>query len=291
MVDPHLSFEFFPPKTEKARDDLVATAQRLASLSPRFMTVTYGAAGSTREGTLEICKILGQETLVPMGSHLTYLGSNKDALFAYVDTLWASGIRHLVALRGDVPAGVDIRSYEGEAYFHYTSDFVEAILERHPFDVSVGAYPEKHPDAPSLEADIVALSKKCAAGARRAITQFFFDNQLYYDFLEKTACAGISTPIVPGLMPIADLAKVERFAASCGASVPDFVRQKFSGCEGNPQKTFEAGCALLTDQVADLIRQGVSHLHFYTLNRPDITYAACVANGLGRQYNQRVKEK
>lgn len=282
MIHPTLSFEFFPPKTDKAREDLIGVARRLASLSPQFMTVTYGAAGSTREGTLEICKVLGQKTLVPMGSHLTYLGSSKDELFEYIDTLWASGIRHLVALRGDVPAGVDVRHYQGEAYFHYTSDFVEAILERHPFDVSVGAYPEKHPDAPSMEADLVALSKKCNAGATRAITQFFFDNILYYNFLEKAARAGITTPIIPGLMPIADLAKIEKFAASCGASVPDFVRQKFSGCEGDPQKTFEAGCALLTDQVADLIRHGVPHLHFYTLNRPDLTYAACVANGFGQ---------
>ncbi|MBP9049638.1 MAG: methylenetetrahydrofolate reductase [Alphaproteobacteria bacterium] len=280
---PSLSFEFFPPKTDKAREDLRVGALKLATLSPKFMTVTYGAAGSTREGTFEICKELAAQTSVPMGSHLTYLGSPKEELFEYVDQLWASGIHHLVALRGDIPVGVDLNLYKGEDYFQYTSDFVEALLARYPFDVSVGAYPEKHPDAPSMEADLEALRKKCAAGAARAVTQFFFDNTLYYDFLEKAACAGITTPIIPGLMPIGDLGKIEKFAASCGASVPDFVRRRFSGYEGDPQKVFEVGRDLLTEQVADLVRHGVSHLHFYTLNRPDLTYAACVANGFGQQ--------
>jgi methylenetetrahydrofolate reductase (NADPH) len=283
MSHPTLSFEFFPPKTDKAREDLRVAALKLSALSPRFMTVTYGAAGSTREGTFEICKDLHAKTSIPMGSHLTYLGSRKAELFEYVDRLWENNIRHLVALRGDIPEGVDLSLYKGEDYFHYTSDFVEAILARHPFDVSVGAYPEKHPDAPSLEADLEALRKKCDAGAARAITQFFFDNTLYYDFLEKADRAGITTPIIPGLMPIGDFSKVERFAAMCGASIPDFVRQRFSGCEGDPQKIFEAGHSLLTDQVADLVRHGVSHLHFYTLNRPDLTYAACIANRFGQQ--------
>ena len=280
---PSLSFEFFPPKTDKAREDLRVGALKLATLSPKFMTVTYGAAGSTREGTFEICKELAAQTSVPMGSHLTYLGSPKEELFEYVDQKLTSGIHHLVALRGDIPVGVDLNLYKGEDYFQYTSDFVEALLARYPFDVSVGAYPEKHPDAPSMEADLEALRKKCAAGAARAVTQFFFDNTLYYDFLEKAACAGITTPIIPGLMPIGDLGKIEKFAASCGASVPDFVRRRFSGYEGDPQKVFEVGRDLLTEQVADLVRHGVSHLHFYTLNRPDLTYAACVANGFGQQ--------
>lgn len=280
---PSLSFEFFPPKTDKAREDLRVGALKLATFSPKFMTVTYGAAGSTREGTFEICKELAAQTSIPMGSHLTYLGSPKEELFEYVDQLWASGIHHLVALRGDIPVGTDLNLYKGGDYFHYTSDFVEALLARHPFDVSVGAYPEKHPDAPSMEADLEALRKKCTAGAARAITQFFFDNTLYYDFLEKAARAGITTPIIPGLMPIGDLGKIEKFAVSCGASIPDFVHQRFSGCEGDPQKVFEAGRDLLTEQVADLVRHGVSHLHFYTLNRPDLTYAACVANGFGQQ--------
>ena len=171
---PTFSFEFFPPKSEKAASDLDQTARDLAGLGPSYMTVTYGAGGSTRDGTLQTLTHLARLTGIPMGAHLTFCATKKEDLEDYTDRLWNAGIYHLVALRGDLPAGKTMADFSGPEFYHFTSDFVEALKARHPFEISVGAYPEKHPDAPTLSLDIEALRKKCAAGATRAITQFFF---------------------------------------------------------------------------------------------------------------------
>lgn len=275
---PTFSFEFFPPKTEKSVIDLDQAAVELAALEPSFMTVTYGAGGSTRDGTYETVTRLHGLTTVPMAAHLTFCGTPKSELDGYIDKLWEAGIHHVIALRGDLPVGKSMADYTGPEFYHYTSDFVEALLKRHPFEISVGAYPEKHPDAPSLALDIEALKKKCAAGATRAITQIFFSNEIYYSFLEQTAKAGIVTPIVPGLLPIIDFAKAQRFADTCHATIPHQLHTKFDGLEGDDVR--KAAIDVLAAQIDDLKAHGINHFHFYTLNKSDLSIAACKAAGL-----------
>lgn len=280
MTLPTFSFEFFPPKTEAAAADLSQAAGRLAALGPSFMTVTYGAGGSTRDGTLTAATRLARETQMPMAAHLTFCGTPKAELDAYIDRLWDEGIHHLIALRGDLPAGKAMADFAGDEFYHFTSDFVTALRQRHPFEISVGAYPEKHPDAPSLNDDIEALRKKCAAGATRAITQFFFDNNVYYRFLDLVAAAGISTPVIPGLLPIVDFPRMVKFATQCGASVPQPYHTLFNDLVERPAEAHKLATELLTLQMEDLIRHGVPHLHLYTLNRAEIPLTACMAVGL-----------
>lgn len=276
MSAPTFSFEFFPPKSDAAAADLDRAAVELADLKPTYMTVTYGAGGSTRDGTFDSVTRLMRLTDLPMASHLTFCATHKDELDLYIDKLWDAGVHHLVALRGDLPPGKSMADYTGDEFYHYTSDFVEALLRRHPFEISVGAYPEKHPDAPSLALDIEALRKKCGAGATRAITQFFFEPSVYYRFLEQTAKAGITTPIVPGLLPIHDFARVQKFAAQCQASIPPWLHERFAATDDQAQLALD----LLIGQIEDLKRNGVEHIHFYTLNRSEICRAACKEAGL-----------
>ncbi len=276
---PSFSFEFFPPKSEETALELDETAQVLAALKPSYLTVTYGAGGSTRTGTFETVQRLGRLTNLPMVSHLTFCGTPKAELDAYIDKLWDGGVRHLVALRGDLPAGKSMADFTSPEYYHYTSDFVAALKSRHPFEISVGAYPEKHPDAPSLALDIEALRKKCAAGASQAITQFFFDPGIYYRFLDETARAGITTPVYPGLLPISDFEKVRKFATTCHASIPHALQEKFLAL-GNADDARKLATDTLIDQIEDLKRHGVRHIHFYALNRADLCATACKATGL-----------
>lgn len=270
MPSPSISFEFFPPKTEKSALDLLATAKDLSAYDPKFMTVTFGAGGGNQRGTLETLKHLQKAAPgTEFGSHLTYISLTKRELDHVTDLLWDQGIRHLVALRGDMPTDLVWPLDPDAEYYQYTSDFVEALMKRHPFDISVGAYPEKHPDALSLDADLEALKKKCDAGSARAITQFFFDNEVYYRFIEAAQKAGITTPIVPGLLPIHDFTKVCSFAERCAASVPAHLHDKFK--DASPNFAEDLLCA----QVEDLTKNGVSHIHFYTLNKTAITSAVC----------------
>ncbi len=272
------SFEFFPPKTPDAETQLYDTAEKLAGLNPRFMTVTYGAGGSTREWSIGAATKLQDLTHIPTAAHLTYITHTKDELMALADHLWEKNIRHLVALRGDLPQGkgLSYADFTGPDHFQYTSDFVAALRARHPFEISVGAYPEKHPDAQTLDADITALRLKCDAGARRAITQFFFDNAGFYRFLERTKAAGITTPIVPGLLPIVDFEKMVNFAARCGANVPEGLQEKFAPLT-TPEDRHALAQDLLIDQMRDLYENGVRHFHFYTLNRSEMPAFACRA--------------
>ena len=279
MGKPAISFEFFPPKTPQGEEALATTAQKLATLNPAFMTVTFGAGGSTREGTLKTLAAIRRVTDIPLACHLTFIEITKTELKSYLDTLWDMNVRHIVALRGDMPADLQWPLDPDLDYFQYTSDFVEGIKAHKPFEISVGAYPEKHPDAPDMSADIIALKKKCDAGSDRAITQFFFDHDQYGIFLEETSKAGIKTPIVPGLLPIGNYESMLKFANRCGASVPAFVRHQFETSD-------EAGHAkiaadLLTWQIEDLTRRNTKHLHFYTLNKADMLLEACAATGLG----------
>jgi len=262
-----LSFEFFPPKNDIGRE---ALASALVALKPEFVTVTFGAGGSTKSGTFETAQILQRETGLKVGAHLSYFGIPKSELFAYADTLWENDIRHLVALRGDIPTGQHPADFREPDYFEYTSEFVEALLARHPFDISVGAYPEKHPDAPSLAADLVALQKKCDAGAARAITQFFFETPTFAHFMDEVRAAGITTPIVPGLLPVSDLAKVCSFAEKCRAHIPATLKEIFT--EGDDP--LRVGAEFLARQISELRGTGVTHFHFYTLNKADMILSA-----------------
>lgn len=279
MSDPHskatISFEFFPPKNDEGRETLVRAAKALSLLNPAFSTVTFGAGGSTKSGTFETAKLLKNLGIGPVGAHLSYFGAPKTELMAYADELWDSGIRHLVALRGDIPPELRGANLKEPDYFEYTSEFVEALLDRHPFDISVGAYPDKHPDAPSLEADLIALKKKCDAGAARAITQFFFDVDKFFDFLSKARGMGITTPVATGILPIADFVKVQSFAAKCQASLPPDFSKRFEGRAPVAVGT-EIGCEMINN----LKLNGIRHFHFYTLNKSDMILDICRRTGL-----------
>ncbi len=265
------SFEFFPPKSEKSAQELLASVQELSQFSPKFMTVTFGTGGGSRDTTLQTLKNLQRAaSSIPFGSHLTYISHTKDELDHFTDLLWNQGIRHLVALRGDMPTNLVWPLDPDAEYYQFTSDFVEALMKRHPFDISVGAYPEKHPDAPDMQADLIALKKKCDAGATRAITQLFFDNDVYYRFVEQARNAGINTPIVPGLLPIRDFQKVCEFAAKCQASVPPSLHEKFAG-----EVSDNLAEDLLAAQIEDLALNGVEHIHFYTLNKSSVLNSVC----------------
>ena len=277
MPVPTVSFEFFPPKTGKAADMLWTCVPALVALNPAFMTVTYGAGGTTKDGTVETLVKHMEISDTPMGSHLTFFNTPKQDLYDYVDMLWEKGVRHIVALRGDKPPGTAPPSDDDARYFLYTSDFVAGLLERHPFGISVGTYPEKHPDSRTLDEDITALRLKFEAGATRALTQFFFDNTVYYDFVEKCVKAGITQPVCPGLLPIHDFKSMCGFAKKCQAGVPDWLHEKFDGLEDKPEEARKIAIDLLVRQSEDLARNGVPHIHYYTLNKADITRQAVEA--------------
>jgi methylenetetrahydrofolate reductase (NADPH) len=272
MTRPTISFEFFPPKTPESEAALLETAKELAALGPKFMTVTFGAGGSTRDGTIKTLSAMQKVTDVPLGCHLTFISLTKGELRAYLEKLWDMNIRHIVALRGDMPKDLQWPLDPEAGYYQYTSDFVTGIKAQNPFEVSVGAYPEKHPDAPDFSADIAALKMKCEAGADRAITQFFFDHDMYEKFLEESAKAGIKTPIVPGILPIGNYQNMLRFAGRCAASVPSSIRDRFEKAEeaDHPKIAEE----ILNWQVGDLTRRGAGHLHFYTLNKAEMIKTA-----------------
>ena len=268
MATSTISFEFFPPKSPQGLEALVETARSLESLDPAFMTVTFGAGGSTRDGTMQTLEALRRAVAVPLACHLTFISLTRSELKAYLDRLWGLGVRHIVALRGDLPPDLQWPLDPDLDYYQYTSDFLEGIKAHKPFEISVGAYPDKHPDAPDQAADIAALKKKCAAGADRAITQFFFDHNRYGEFLGEVKTAGISTPIVPGILPVANYQNMLKFASRCGARVPDEVRSRFERTDES--RHADLSQSLLEEQIADLSSRGATHLHFYTLNKADM---------------------
>lgn len=270
-----ISFEFFPPKTERARERLWQNVGMLSTLNPAFMTVTYGAGGSTREWTVDTARRIQEDTGVPVASHLTCVITPKEEIVRIADDLWQSGIKHIVALRGDVPEGANPPARDDPHYYHFSSNLVEGLLARHPFEISVAAYPEKHPDAPSMDADIEALRKKSDAGAARAITQFFFDNENFFRFMDKVSAAGITTPVVPGILPIVNFEKMEAFASRCGTHVPEYIREKFSGLDPDSSEARQVSKDIAARQVRELMEGGINHFHFYTLNHAGQTYEIC----------------
>lgn len=268
MSVPSISFEFFPPKTPQGEQTLLETVRTLSGFNPTFMTVTFGAGGSTREGTLKTLQAIRGVTDVPLACHLTFISITRTELRAYLDQLWDMGVRHIVALRGDMPADLQWPLDPDLDYYQYTSDFIEGIKAHKPFEVSVGAYPDKHPDAPDMAADLLALKKKCAAGADRAITQFFFDHARYGDFLQEVEASGIKTPITPGILPIANYESLLKFAGRCGAFIPQHIRERFENAEDPDHAAIAA--EILRWQIDDLAKRGAKHLHFYTLNKADM---------------------
>ncbi len=252
--------------------------RRLAPLKPRFVSVTYGAGGTTRERTHQTVKRIRDETDLKPAAHLTCVGASRAQIDEVARGYWEAGIRHIVALRGDPPQGMGKYAPYPEGYA-YTSDLISGLKKIGNFEISVAAFPEKHPESQSFEEDIRVLKGKIDAGATRAITQYFFDVDLYTQFIERVRRAGITIPVVPGLIPIGNFALLKKFSAMCGATIPPWLAEEFEGLDEHPRKRDEAAIALASRQCQQLQAQGVEQFHFYTLNRADLTLAIC--NNIG----------
>jgi len=276
-----VSFEFFPPADAKMEETLWASIERLAPLKPRFVSVTYGADGSTRERTHNVVARVLKETSLTAAPHLTCVGATREEVLAIARGYWDEGIRHLVALRGDPPQGSE-RYVPTPGGFAYAADLVRGLRSVGDFDLSVAAYPEVHPEARDAASDLDNLKAKLDAGAQRAITQFFFDTDAYLRFRDRCAAAGIRASLVPGILPITRMPQMQRFAARCGASVPAWLVQRFDGLDEDADTRRLIAAAFAIGQVERLSREGVSEFHFYTLNRADLTYAICHALGVRR---------
>ena len=275
-----VSFEFFPPQSEDMDDALWRAVKRLEPVGPRFVSVTYGAGGSTRQRTHSTLQRILAETALTPAAHLTCVGAACADVDEVVRDYAATGIRHIVALRGDPPSGVGERYEPHPGGYANAAELVAGIRRIADFEISVAAYPEKHPESATFEVDIAMLQAKIDAGATRAITQFFFDNATYFRFVDKVRARGIDIPIVPGLLPISDIARVQRFASRCGAQVSPQLAARFEGLEDRETRLL-VGAAVAAEQVSALADQGVDEFHFYTLNRAELVYAMCRLLGLG----------
>jgi methylenetetrahydrofolate reductase (NADPH) len=278
-----VSFEFFPPKTAEMEETLWSSIERLAPLNPNFVSVTYGAGGSTRERTHATLARLLQETRLKPAAHLTCVAATKGDVDEVVRAYWDVGVRHVVALRGDPVGGVGTRYQPHPGGYERTCDLVAGIKRAGDFEVSVSAYPEKHPDAESLDADIDALKAKVDCGADRAITQFFFDNELFLRYLDRVRAWGIEIPIVPGILPVQNIKQASNFAARAGASVPEWLAARFEGLDEDVDTRRLIAAAVAAEQVIDLVDRGITEFHFYTMNRADLVYAICHLLGLRAQ--------
>jgi methylenetetrahydrofolate reductase (NADPH) len=275
-----VSFEFFPPKTERMEEALWTAIRRLEPMAPDFVSVTYGAGGSTRERThATVARIVKETTLAP-AAHLTCVGATREEVDEVVRDYWNVGVRRIVALRGDPAEGVGSRYVPHPGGYQSTADLVRGIKAIGDFEVSVGGYPEKHPESPSVTADLDTLKSKIDAGADRVITQFFFDNANFLRFLEDARKHGIWAPIVPGIVPIHNFKQVSGFAARTGASMPAWLARRFDGLDDDPATNHLVAAAVAAEQVLDLVDEGIRQFHFYTLNRADLVYAICHLLGL-----------
>ena len=274
---PLLSFEFFPPRTEALEQQLWSCIRRLEPLAPRFVSVTYGAGGTTQARTHATVARIVQETKLVPAAHLTCVGATREEVDAVARRYWEAGIRHIVALRGDAPPGADYAPHPGG--YAYAADLVEGLRRVADFEISVAAYPETHPTALGAQHDLDSLKRKLDAGATRAITQYFFDPHLFIDFLDRCVTAGITAPIVPGIMPVSNFAQAVKFSAMCGAGIPDWLAHQFEGLDDDAETRRMVAAAVAAEQVRVLQANGVDEFHFYTLNRPDLTYA--IAHILG----------
>ena len=274
-----VTFEFFPPGDAAMEATLWASLERLAPLSPRFVSVTYGADGSTRERTHAVVSRIQRQMTLTGAPHLTCIGASRGEILDIARSYWDEGIRHLVALRGDPPQGQGAYRPHPDG-FAFAADLVAGLRALAPFDISVAAYPEVHPEASSAAADLENLKRKVDAGATRAITQFFYDIGVFLRFRDRCAAVGLRAPIVPGILPITRFPQVQRFARSCGASIPPWLSERFAGLDDDPETRRLIAAAVAIEQVEELRRHGVREFHFYTLNRSELTYAICHALGL-----------
>lgn len=277
--DVQVSFEFFPPHSAAMQATLWASVRHLEPLAPRFVSVTYGADGSTRERTHASVERIVRETSLTAAPHLTCIGASRGEIEAIAREYWDLGIRHLVALRGDLPQ--DDSDYRPPADgFEYASELVACLRRIADFDISVAAYPEVHPEAVSAAADLDNLKRKLDAGASRAITQFFFGTELYLRFRDRAAAAGIDSAIVPGILPVTRFQQLKRFAATCGATLPPWLSDRFSGLDEDRPTQQMIAASVAIEQVRQLRAEGVTAFHFYTLNRSELSYAVCHALGV-----------
>ena len=272
--DIQVSFEFFPPKTEKMEETLWESVKTLEPLAPRFVSVTYGAGGSTRERTHATVARIVRETSIPAAAHLTCVNATREEVDSIARSYWDVGVRHIVAIRGDPPEqGARFVPHPG-GYANAT-ELVAGLKQVAPFEISVAAFPECHPDSPSIDADLDNLKRKVDAGANRATTQFFFDPQCFFRYLDKVAAAGIDIEILPGIMPVTNFAAINRMAAINGTAVPDWVGRLFEGLDDLPAARQLVAATVAAELCAQLYAGGVRHFHFYTLNRAELSYAIC----------------
>ncbi|WP_424982855.1 methylenetetrahydrofolate reductase [NAD(P)H] [Maritalea sp. S77] len=276
-----LSFEFFPPKTDKMEARFWETLERLAPLSPRFVSVTYGAGGTTRGRTTKMVSRIEKESGVKAAAHLTCVGATKEEVNEVVRGYKDAGVSRIVALRGDPPEGVGQPFQPHPEGYRNAADLVAGIRTIGNFDISVACYPEKHPQSPDWYAEFENLKRKIDAGASRAITQMFFDNELYLRFVDRARNAGIEAPIVAGIQPIHNFTQISNFAGRCGATIPKWVAERFEGLEDDPETHALVAAAVAAEQVTELVDRGVTEFHFYTMNRSPLVYA--LARLLGRR--------
>jgi methylenetetrahydrofolate reductase (NADPH) len=272
--DVAISFEFFPPKTEVMERTLWESVETLTPLGPRFVSVTYGAGGSTRERTHATVARIARDTPIPAAAHLTCVNASRDEIDAIADDYWQAGVRHIVALRGDPPAK-DARFEARPDGYATSAELVAGLKRRHDFEISVGVYPEVHPEAASASADLDALKAKLDAGATRGISQFFFEPDTFLRFRDKVAAAGINAEIVPGILPVTNFANLQRMAAPCGTDVPAWMAHLFAGLDDKPAARQLVAATIAAELCRRLYAGGVRHFHFYTLNRAELAYAIC----------------
>ena len=277
-----VSFEFFPPKTEKMAENLWSAMERLRPLRPSFVSVTYGAGGSTRQRTHDTVTRIQDKGGLPCAAHLTCVGAAREEVNEVARSYWQAGVRHLVALRGDPPEGEENFQNHPDGY-HNAAELVAGLRAVADFEISVAAYPEMHPNSPSSQADLDNLKRKIDAGANRAITQFFFDADTYLRFLERARAAGIWVPIVPGILPVSNFVQAARIAKACGAAMPAWMAHVFEGLEEDAETRRMVAVTVAAEQCRKLQSAGVTDFHFYTLNRADLTYAICHIMGLRPQ--------
>ncbi len=278
-IPPNVSFEFFPPNSPAMEETLWNSVKRLEPLAPRFVSVTYGADGSTRSRTHNIVNRVSRETALTGAPHLTCVGATRAEIQDIAQLYWAEGVRHIVALRGDPPRGTE-RYEPHPGGYEFAADLVAGLREVGDFEISVAAYPEVHPEAPDSNFDLENLKRKIDAGANRAITQFFFDADQYLRFRDRCVAAGIEAPIVPGILPINKFSQMQRFASMCGASVPDWLHERFADLDEDDETRRLIAANTAIELVSKLQQEGVEDFHFYTLNRAELTYAICYALGL-----------
>ena len=272
--DVAVSFEFFPPKTAVMEATLWSSVETLAPLAPRFVSVTYGAGGSTRERTHATVARIVAETSIPAAAHLTCVNASRDEIDAIADSYWEAGVRHIVALRGDPPVVGGSFEARPDGYAS-AAELVAGLKRRHDFEISVSAYPEIHPEAGSLARDLDALKAKLDAGASRAITQFFFEPERFFRYRDALAAAGIAAEVVPGILPVSNFAQLQRMAAPCGIGVPTWMAHLFDGLDDKPGARQLVAATVAAELCRRLYAGGVRHLHFYTLNRAELSYAIC----------------